>query len=104
MTELRRHLADLATLREQEARRGRPEAGRALEPDQTTRRHRPGPCCERPMPGRVVRERRLRQGQPELVDDARRERRLVGIDPDRAHRVSSSLAIRWARARRAAVR
>ena len=101
--ELRRHLPDGQAGGDEEAGGGRPEAGRALDPDDG-RRAALDPVEKPAMAGRVVVERRLGHARAELVDAAGHQRRLVGIDPDRAHSRHPPRRIRWLRARRAAVR
>ena len=105
--QLRRDLDDIEPRRDEMPGEDRPVRGGALDPDPHVGlrepRH-PGRECR--VPGRPIAERPLLAGQAQLVHEARCERVLVGIDPDRrrCHRPSSRAPLRWARAGRAAVR
>jgi hypothetical protein len=90
VTEVGRDFPDLAPGGDEEAGRGRAEAGRALEPDPGVGQVLVGPAEQGQMPGRIVGKRPLVERLTELIEGARRERRLVGIDPDRGHHRSSN--------------
>ena len=86
----------------------RPVRGASLRPRSGHRAPRapsPRPRTPRARPARCANARSSR-ARPSRVHEARRERVLVGVDPDRrrCHRPSSRAPLRWARAGRAAVR
>jgi hypothetical protein len=87
--ELRWDLADDPAGRHQESGEGCPEARRALNADDRLLARLSRPLEERAMTGRVVVECLLGEDRAELVDVAGRQRRLVGIDPERCHGSSS---------------
>ena len=71
---------------QQEAGRRRAIASGALEADAADATDLAEPGCELHEPGWVVRKGLLVEDLPDVVDRARRERRLVGVDPHHAHR------------------
>jgi hypothetical protein len=73
----------------QEARRGSAIPGRALEPDPVELTQPNEPAQQHVEPGRIVRIRPFIKHLPDVVDGARRQRQLVGIDADHAHLVAS---------------
>jgi hypothetical protein len=90
VAELGRYLANIETGRGEDSGSRAAKGGRALDADPGAGNQLAGPAEQRPVAGRVVGERPLLERLAELVDETAGEGRLVSIDPDRAHRPSST--------------
>jgi hypothetical protein len=86
VAELRRDLDRGLAGGEEEAGGRGTVAGRALEPDPVDVPDLGQPGQQGGEAGRVVRQGRLGQDQADLVNQARRQGRLVGVDPRDSHR------------------